>query len=214
MPGSEGAQPPASLRRGLTECGPKGYAAEQRNGRQRSPRGPLLRPGARNRRGGGGAPPRTLRGTRSDGPREARPAVGRRLMPRRPCALEAEAGNDPASVAANGQLHRFRLGLDQPDYASPSAFRLVGTRTPFTLRWPEGQDLTDSVAAGFQSGRETKAAEPGSEPISRALGGGAVLRGRIGGSARRPWGTVRPCPRRTRSPAFRTTASASPCLER
>ena len=55
-------------------------------------------------------------------------------MPRRPCALEAGAANDPASAEANGQLHRLRLGLDQPDYASPPAFRLVGVVLLFTPR--------------------------------------------------------------------------------
>ena len=84
------------------------------------PTRPLARrpgPGDRRRRSGGGAPPRPLRGTRSDAPREARLAVGRRLaMPDRPCAPEAGAANDLASAAADGHGHRFRLGVDQPDY--------------------------------------------------------------------------------------------------
>ena len=74
-------------------------------------------PGDRRRRSGAGAPPRALRETRSDAPREARPGVGRRpAMPGCPCTPEAGAANDLASAAADGHGHRFRLGVDRPDY--------------------------------------------------------------------------------------------------
>ena len=84
------------------------------------PTRPLARrpgPGDRRRRSGGGVPPRARRGTRSDAPREARLAVGRRpAMPDRPCAPEAGAANDRTSAHVAGNGHRFRLGVDQPDY--------------------------------------------------------------------------------------------------
>jgi len=58
-----------------------------------------------------GAPPRALRGTRSEAPREARLAVGRRpAVPGRPCTPEAGAANDLASAHVAGHGLRFRLG--------------------------------------------------------------------------------------------------------
>ena len=38
-------------------------------------------------------------------------------MSGRPCTPEAGAANDPASADVDGHGHRFRLGVDQPDYA-------------------------------------------------------------------------------------------------
>ena len=43
-------------------------------------------------------------------------AVGRRPPVVGPCAPEAEAANDPVIADVDGHWHRFRLGVDQPDY--------------------------------------------------------------------------------------------------
>lgn len=94
-----------------------GRLAEPRNGRPARPWGPRPGPGGDCLRCGGGAPPRALRGTRSDGPREQWSAVGQRpAMPDLPCTPEAGAVNGPASADVAGHWHRFRLGMDQPGY--------------------------------------------------------------------------------------------------
>ena len=46
-------------------------------------------------------------------------------MPGHPCTSEAEAATDSADVPVDGHGHQFGRGVDQPDYASPPAFRLV-----------------------------------------------------------------------------------------
>ena len=68
-----------------------------------------------------GAPPRALRGTRSDAPREARLAVGRRpAVPGRPCTPEAGAANDLASAHVAGHGLRSALGVDPSPLRAPS----------------------------------------------------------------------------------------------
>ena len=90
-------------------------------------------PGGR-RQGGGGSSPcersgepvqmgLAKRGRRWDGNQQGR-AVH--------VPLEAGAATDSAGAPVDGHGHLFRLGVDQPDYASPPAFRLVGRDTPFT----------------------------------------------------------------------------------
>ena len=61
-------------------------------------------------------------------------------MPRRPCALEAGAANDPASAEANGQLHRLRLGLDQPLLLRP--FASLGSCCSSRLGDPKDASVT------------------------------------------------------------------------
>ena len=115
--GQRGRSPPPASLGDTRSVAPASMLAEQRNGRLRSPWGLRPGPGKGRRARGGGAPPRSLRRTRSDGPREARLTLGRRpAMPGRPCALEAGAANEPASADVAGHGHRFRLGVDQPDY--------------------------------------------------------------------------------------------------
>ena len=129
--------------------------AESRNGRQRSPWAPRPEPGDRRRQCGGGAPAGALRGTRSDGPREARRAVGQRLaMPGRPRTPGAGPATGAASADADEHRHRFGRGVDQPDYASPPALRLVWSWLPLRASVTRrGRHLTDSIRNWFQSGR-------------------------------------------------------------
>jgi len=47
-------------------------------------------------------------------------------MPSRPRSPEAGALTASAEAAVDGHGHQFGQGVDQSDYASPPAFRLVG----------------------------------------------------------------------------------------
>jgi len=47
-------------------------------------------------------------------------------MPSRPRTPEAGALTASAEAAVDGHGHQFGQGVDQSDYASPPAFRLVG----------------------------------------------------------------------------------------
>ena len=128
----------------------RGMLAEPRNGRQRSQWGPRPEPGDRRRQCGGRAPPRALRGTRSDGPREARLAAGwRPAMPDRPGTREAGAVTDSVSAPVHGHGHRVGCGMDQPAYAF-LRFASYESCYPSPLGDPRGRHLTDFVRDRFQ----------------------------------------------------------------
>ena len=46
-------------------------------------------------------------------------------MPGGPCTPEAGAATDSARASVDGRGRQLGRGVDQPDYASPPAFRLV-----------------------------------------------------------------------------------------
>ena len=138
--------------------------------------------GDRRRRGGVGTPPRALRGTRSDGPREAWLAVGRRpAMPGRPCTPEAGAANDLASAHVAEHWHRFRIGVDQADY-----LRLLRCFDSFARAVPHASVTRRAMYYGFH--RQMVSIQP-----SGTKAGDVDPRRSQGGS-----------------PACRTTSSASP----
>ena len=62
-------------------------------------------------------------------------------MPGRPCTPEAGAATDPASASVDGHGHQFRRGVDQPDHASPPAFRLAWSCYPSRFGDPKGNIL-------------------------------------------------------------------------
>ena len=70
-------------------------------------------------------------------------------MPGRPCTPEAGAETDSASARVDGHGHQFGRGVDQPDYASPPAFRLVWSCDPSRFGDPKGSILRFSSAIGF-----------------------------------------------------------------
>ena len=168
-----------------------------------TPWGPRPGPGHRGRRRGAGAPPRAIRGTRSNGPRAG--AAGGRT----------EAGaNDSASTDIAGRGRRFRLGVDQPDYVRflrcfvsfagaalhPSVTRRAASYG-FYPRWVSIQPS------------EPKAAEADPGPC-RELPGPRTWPGSGSESLRRMlWKTVRRSPSGMCRPACRTGFWASPCLD-
>ena len=89
-------------------------------------------------------------------------------MPGRPCTPEAGAANDPASADVDGHGHRFRLGVDQPDYA-----RLLRCFASFA-----GAALHASVtrrAASYGFDTQSVSIRPGGRrtaPIPGSFGGG------------------------------------------
>ena len=115
--GSEGARPPASLRRGRTECGHGGYAGSPALAASDKPVTDVSEtrfrlPSTRLRSTPASAPANPF-----NGPREARPAAGwRPSIPGRPCTREAGAATDPRQAPpGGGRGHQFRRGLDQPE---------------------------------------------------------------------------------------------------
>ena len=70
-------------------------------------------------------------------------------MPGRPCTPGAGAANDSARAPVDGHGHQFDRGVDQPDYASPPAFRLVWSCNPSRFGDPKGSILRISSAMDF-----------------------------------------------------------------
>ena len=64
-----------------------------------------------------------------------------------PCTPVAGTANDPAAAPVDGHGHQFGLGADQPDYASPPAFRLVWSCCPSRYGDPKGDLLRISSAS-------------------------------------------------------------------
>ena len=109
------------------------------------------------------APPRALRATRSNGSREARSAVGWKLArPGCPRTLRSRSGDQSRRHPCRWTRASVPPGVDQPDYTSPPAIRLVGRDPLFTLRRPEGQQPTDLIRNGLQSGWRARRGRPDS----------------------------------------------------
>ena len=70
-------------------------------------------------------------------------------MPGRPCTPKAGAATDSASAQVDGHGHQLGRGVDQPDYASPPAFRLVWSCCPSRFGDPKGSILRISSTIGF-----------------------------------------------------------------
>lgn len=143
-------------------------------------------------------------------------------MPGRPCTPGAGAANDLASADVAGHGHRFRLGVDQPDYLRLLRFFVA---TPPVLRFdacscppspfgdPKGDILRVSSASGFNPASEPKVAEADPGQCRELSGAEPSARFGSGASPRMPWKTVRRCPSGMCRPACRTGVSASPCLD-
>ena len=132
--GSEGARPPASLRRGPAKRGPKEYAGSPALAASDKP----VADGSETRRR---LPPIRWRRTPANAsgkpfkrPREAGPTVGQRLAMPGHVPPEAGVATDSASAPVHGHGHQFGRGVDQPGirFSSGVSPRLVVL--PFTLR--------------------------------------------------------------------------------
>ena len=69
-----------------------------------------------------------------------------------PGTPEAGAATDPADASVDGHGYQFGRGVDQPDYASPLAFRLVWSCCSSHFGDPKGDILRTWSAIGFNSG--------------------------------------------------------------
>ena len=117
-------------------------------------------------------------------------------MPGRRCTPEAGAPTEPASALVDGH-GRFRLGVDQPDYA-----RLLRCFASFDRAGPHPSVTQRATPYGFHpqwvstrpSG--TRAAEADPRPSHGSIGGGTPSpRPGSRASSRMPSGTVRLYPR-------------------
>ena len=121
-------------------------------------------------------------------------------MPGRPCTPEAGAANDLASAHVAGHGHRFRLGMDQPDYLR--LLRCFGSCARAALhasvaRRAEHYGLHRQMVS-IQP--QPKAAEADSSPCRELPGMGPSARFGLGASPRIPWQALRRCPRRCADP--------------
>ena len=163
-----------------------------------------------------GAPPQALRGTRSDGPPEARPTVGRwPALPGHLCTHEAGAATDPASAPVDGHGHRFRRGVGQPDYVRllrcfASSYRVA--LHPLVTRRAISCGFHPQWVSVHPSG--TKASEADPRPSQGSFGGRDRPQGpdrRLHHECRR--GRCGRVPEGSADPRIELVLSAPPCLD-
>ena len=120
------------------------------------------------------------------------------------CAPEAGAATDPASVPVEGHGHRFRRGVDQPDYVRLlrcfASFDRVALHPSVTRRGAL-YGLHPRLVSIDPSGTKVSEADP--RPSQRSFGAGPSPGTGSEPSSRMPSGPARRCPRE----------SADPCAE-
>ena len=180
--GSEGARPPASLRRGTAKRGPKEYPGSPALAASDKPLADVSEtrrrlPPIRWRRTPANAP-----ANRFSGPREARSAVGRRLaMPGRPCAPQPERRLTPPAPRSMDTGISSAVGWINLTTLLLRRFASFESCCPSRFGDPKGDILRYPSATGFNPAIGNEGRRSRSAPISGGFRGGTVPRGWVGG---------------------------------